>query len=74
MSGAITKAIKLSNHPVGVYRTDTLPEGALRFREGVWGCVVSMLNAAAIEGKKRSFRFENGGLQRQESGSGAQRV
>lgn len=65
MSGAITKAIKLSNHPVGVYRTDTLPEGALRFSEGVWGCVVSMLNAAAIEGKSAAFDLKtvacNGG-------------
>ncbi len=47
MESQIARAIKLKNSPVAVLWTDRKPEGALQFEEGKWGCVVSMLNAAA---------------------------
>ncbi len=47
MESKMGRAIRLKNHPVGVLRTNNKPEGALQFKEGKWGCVISMLNAAS---------------------------
>lgn len=36
MESKLAQALRLTNHPVAVYRSDVLPEGAIQFREGVW--------------------------------------
>ncbi|HBV97543.1 MAG: hypothetical protein JL50_07775 [Peptococcaceae bacterium BICA1-7] len=54
MESNIAKAIGMKYSPVAVVLTDEKPEGALQFKEGRWGCVVSMLSAAA-KGKTAVF-------------------
>ena len=54
MQSKIAKALQMKTFPVGVVLTDQKPEGALQFKEGRWGCVVSMLNAAS-KGKTAVF-------------------
>ncbi len=40
--------------PVAIIRSNSLPEGALRFREGAFGCVVAFLKSAS-KGKTAAF-------------------
>ena len=47
MDCQIAKAINLDSQPVAVIKTDTIPEHALQFKEGKWGCVVALLASAA---------------------------
>ncbi len=47
LKSKIADAIKLKNHPVAVLRSTVKPENAIQFKEGRWGCVVSLLNVAA---------------------------
>ncbi len=43
----IAEYIKLSNEPVAIIKSDLCPEGAMQFKEGRWGCVIALLNAAS---------------------------
>ncbi len=43
----IAEAMKLKYHPVAVFRTTVKPKDATHFKEGRWGCVVSLLKASA---------------------------
>ncbi|HOV78826.1 MAG TPA: DUF169 domain-containing protein [Bacillota bacterium] len=47
MESKIARVVGMKYSPVAVILTDKKPEQALQFVEGRWGCVVSMLSAAA---------------------------
>ncbi|GET24270.1 DUF169 domain-containing protein [Prolixibacter sp. NT017] len=50
----IAEAIGLKNHPVAAFRSNVKPGNATQFKEGRWGCVISLLNAAT-KGKTAVF-------------------
>ena len=54
MESKIAKAIKLTSHPIAILKTDSAPQGALRFKSGQRGCVIAFL-AAAVKGKTAVF-------------------
>ena len=56
MHSRIAEALALKHSPVAVLLTDTRPEQrAAQFKEGSWGCVAAMLQAAA---KGRTVVFD----------------
>jgi hypothetical protein len=55
MDSKIAEAIGLKNNPVAIIWSDTAPEGALHFRPGRWGCVVSLFAAVATKGRPAVF-------------------
>lgn len=54
MESQISQELKLRYSPVAIILSDEKPEGALKFAEGRWGCVIAMLSAAA-KGKTAAF-------------------
>ena len=50
MDSRIARAIGLRHHPVALSWSDDVPQGALRFKEGRWGCVMWLV-AHAAKGK-----------------------
>jgi uncharacterized protein (DUF169 family) len=47
MESRIANHLCLKNHPVAVMWTDEMPEGAIHFQDGKWGCVVALIKAAS---------------------------
>jgi len=47
MKSKIAESVNLRYAPVAIVFTNEKPEGATQFKEGRWGCVVAMLQAAA---------------------------
>jgi len=47
MQSKIREAIKMKYSPVALLWSDDKPEDALEFKEGRWGCVMSLLTSAA---------------------------
>ncbi|NTU59382.1 MAG: DUF169 domain-containing protein [Chlorobiaceae bacterium] len=54
MKSALAQSIGLSTFPVAVIESDSLPDGALQFKEGVFGCVIAFLKSAS-NGKTAAF-------------------
>lgn len=57
MKSQIAEALQLKNEVIAVYRSDELPEGAIQFKPGKWGCVAAMVNAAS-KGRPAAFSDE----------------
>ena len=47
MRSPLVDALRLDSSPIAVILTDDAPEGALRFKEGRWGCVGSTMTAVS---------------------------
>ena len=47
MKSKIARHICLQNHPVAVLWQDEMPDEAIHFQEGKWGCVVALIKAAS---------------------------
>jgi len=60
MNSRIAESIKLASEPVVLLWSDTLPEDAVMFEKGKWGCVISLV-AAAAKGKTVAFDRETYG-------------
>ena len=51
MDSTIARAIKAEHEPVALLFSDELPQGAMQFAAGKWGCVMWLLVAAAAKGR-----------------------
>ncbi|HEU5404387.1 MAG TPA: DUF169 domain-containing protein [Terriglobales bacterium] len=55
MRTKLVDALDLETHPVALMWTDTVPEGALQFKPGRWGCVMSLFATVAMKGRVGAF-------------------
>ncbi len=51
----LIEALGLQNHPVALIWADAAPEGALQFKPGRWGCVMSLFATVARKGRVGVF-------------------
>ncbi len=47
MDSMIAKHLCLKNNPVAVLWEENIPQDAIHFQEGKWGCVAALINAAS---------------------------
>ena len=67
MESKIASAIGLETNPVALIWADSAPEGALQFKPGRWGCLMSMFATVASKGKigvvdRQTFGCWGGGV------------
>jgi len=60
MQSKIAKAVGLKYNPIAILLAEQVPENALRFKKGKWGCVMAMF-ANAARGKTAAFDGETYG-------------
>ena len=55
MRSRIAEQLSLKTYPVALVWSDEAPQGAVQFKPGTWGCVISMLAMVAAKGKTAVF-------------------
>jgi hypothetical protein len=55
MNSKVADAIGLETHAVALVWADAAPQGATRFKQGRWGCVVALFAAVAAKGRVGAF-------------------
>ena len=55
MNSKVAKAIGLETHGVALVWADAVPQEAMRFKPGQWGCVVALFAAVATKGRVGAF-------------------
>lgn len=51
MKSKMQEAIKLQSHPVAVLKSHEMPNGAIHFKEGVWGWLCHSHAVGCVKGQ-----------------------